>query len=200
MFTGSLFVHYIPNLRTRKGSLLLQRGRLALHVLVDSGEGTFRSMSLPIRSCAVAGLSTWLRVYDVTKNIIKSVKQSQGSYCCWCRKYSRAVAPGAERPVGEDVFSLHAKDIAVIQDINFKLGFWSGVELQVRLEKCIKTLYNVFFPSLVIIAASVVVVVVVYKNNCTIMYSSLSQVCPLWTTLTWNCRRKKVQGFSQESG
>lgn len=51
-----------------------------------------------------------------------------------------------------------------------------------------------------------------YSNKChwnlisimfvliTNMCSSLLQVCPLWTTLAWNCRRKKVQGFSQESG
>lgn len=46
----------------------------------------------------------------------------------------------------------------------------------------------------------VVVVILIYNNSDTIMYSLLSQVCPLGTTLTWNCRTKKVQGLSQESG
>lgn len=38
-------------------------------------------------------------------------------------KYSRAVAPGAEGPVGEDVLGLHAKNVVLIFDIDLNPGF-----------------------------------------------------------------------------
>lgn len=84
VFTGLLYVHCIPNVKEKHEMdlLLLQRGRLALHVLVDSGEGTFRDVSLRIRSRVAAGLSTMLRVYNIAQNVIKGGTQSQGNFRC----------------------------------------------------------------------------------------------------------------------
>lgn len=84
VFTGLLYVHCIQNVKEKDvmNFLLLQRGRLALHVLVDSGEGTFRNVSLQIRSHVAAGLSTVLRVYNIAQNVIKGGTQSQGNSRC----------------------------------------------------------------------------------------------------------------------
>lgn len=83
-FTGLLYVHCIQNVKEKHEMdlLLLQRGRLALHVLVDSGEGTFRNVSLQIRSHVAAGFSTMLRVYNTAQNVIKGGTQSQGNSRC----------------------------------------------------------------------------------------------------------------------
>lgn len=84
VFTGLLYVHCIQNVKEKHEMdlLLLQRGRLALHVLVDSGEGTFRNVSLQIRSHVAAGFSTMLRVYNTAQNVIKGGTQSQGNSRC----------------------------------------------------------------------------------------------------------------------
>lgn len=60
------------------GLVLLQRGRLALHVLVDSGEGTFRDVSLRIRSRVAAGLSTMLRVHNIAQMSSRVAHRARG--------------------------------------------------------------------------------------------------------------------------
>lgn len=69
------------------------------------------------------------RVYNVTQNYNRGEHAQSEEFSLPTPKYSHAVAPGAERPVGEDVLGSHAKDALLIFDIDLKPGFCCGVLL-----------------------------------------------------------------------